>query len=83
VIYQGERWQSIGRWAAARGICDRTVRRSVTTGNRVMGEVVHEDKYSGRRIVRAAGVLVLMVPVRGQQWLYLRADEGGGDVNAA
>jgi len=48
-----------------------------------MGEVVHEDKYSGRRIVRAAGVLVLMVPVRGQQWLYLRADEGGGDVNAA
>ena len=83
MIYHGERWESIGRWAAARGMAATTVRDSVTTGNRVMGEVVHEDKYSGRRIVRAAGVLVLIVPVRGQQWLYLRIDDGGGDINAA
>ena len=79
MVYQGKHWQSIGRWARAHGMSTETVRRSVTTGNRVMGELVHDDPYSGRRIVEAAGVLVLVCPVRDQQWLYLEKREGAAD----
>jgi len=82
VIYQGSQWESIGRWADARGMDTKTARRSVTTGGVVMGKLLHDDPHSGRRIVEAAGVPVLVVPIRGQQWLYLRADAPGKVENA-
>jgi len=47
-----------------------------------MGKLLHDDPHSGRRIVEAAGVPVLVVPIRGQQWLYLRADAPGKVENA-
>lgn len=78
MLYDGEVWQTIGRWAKERGMSVSTVRRSVTDGGRVAGELLHSDSAGGIEIRRAAGFRVLVRSARGQQWLYLRQSAGRG-----
>ena len=71
MIFDGRVWLSIGRWARKHGLSTDTVRRSLTTGGRVLGPVVKVDAHSGMQIRRVRGADVLIRTVNKRQWLYL------------
>jgi len=71
MVFDGRTWKTIGKWARERGLSKDTLRRSLTTGGRVLGRVVKTDEHSNLQIRSVRGVDVLIRPINGQQWLYL------------
>lgn len=74
MIYRGQVWLSIGRWARQHGMSRDTAKRHLQVGGCYMGRLVYSDSYSGWSIVRIRGYDVLLREVNGRVWAYLPSD---------